>query len=134
MSPIRKQRGASLITAVFLITALAVLATLMTRLTIHGSVVTINEYFSARALSAAESGIDWAVYDIINNASTGNSGGTVELEAGEAIWFNTTVQSWAIDSGGADPKTYYQITSRGVAGGTIGNPTVQRTLTLQFMP
>jgi len=134
MSPLRRQRGASLITAVFLITALAVLGAVMTRLTIHGSVVSVNEYFSARALSAAESGIDWAIYDIVNNGSTGISLGNVALEAGEAIWFDTTVQTWVIDNGGADPRTYYLITSQGSAGGAIGTPTVQRTLTLQFMP
>lgn len=133
MMTAHKQRGASLITAIFLITALATLAALMTRLNVHGSVVTVNEYFSARALSAAESGIDWAIYDIANNGSTGNSGGTVELEAGEDIWFNTTVQSWTIDTGSGNQRTYYLITSQGMAGGAAANPTVRRTLTLQFM-
>lgn len=130
---VNKQRGASLITAIFLITALAALAALMTRLMVHGSVVTVNEYFSARALSAAESGIDWAIYDITNNASTGDSGGTVRLEGGENIWFNTTIQSWTIDTGSGNQQTYYLVTSQGMAGGTAANPTVRRTLTLQFM-
>ena len=134
MNLLKKERGASLITAIFLITALAALGTLMTRLTIHGSVVTINEYFSSRALGAAESGLDWAIYDIINNGGGGNSGGTVALESGEALWFNTSVQSWTIDTGSANEKSYLLITGQGMAGGTGANPTVQRTLNLQFMP
>jgi type II secretory pathway component PulK len=133
MITLKRQRGASLITAVFLITALAALGALMTRLTIHGSVVTINELLSSRALHAAESGIDWAVYDIINNTATGDSGGSVPLDGGN-VWFNTSVQTWTIDTGSANQKTYYLINSQGSAGGTIANPTVQRTLTLQFMP
>jgi hypothetical protein len=62
------------------------------------------------------------------------TGGTVALDGGGDTWINTTVQSWTIDTGSANQKTYYTITSRGFAGGTSANPTVQRTLTLQFMP
>jgi hypothetical protein len=130
-----RQRGASLIAAVFLITAMAALGALMTNLTVHSSIVTVNEYFSSRALLAAESGFDWAIYDIINNSggTRGETGGAVAMESGEDIWFNTTVTTWIIDSDNPNQATYYEITSQGMAGGTSANPKVVRTLRLQFM-
>ncbi len=141
MSRLNRERGASLITAIFLITALAALGALMTRLTVHGNRVTFNEYLSARAFNAAESGLDWALYDIVMNTTgtAGVSGGVVQLDPSEvdpnkaALWFNTTADTSIIDSGTTTTKTYYQITSHGMAGGTSTNTTVVRTLTLQFM-
>ncbi len=132
-----RQQGAALITAVFLITALAALGALMSRLVVHGSIVTVNEYLSSRALLAAESGFDWAIYDILYNSGgggDGQTGGPVALNGWEPVWFDTTVQVWNIDVGGSDPRTYYEVTSVGTAGGSDANPLVQRTLTLQFMP
>ena len=63
----KSQKGASILAAIFLITALAVLGALMTKLTIMSSQETINEFYSAQALYAAESGTDWAAYHILNN-------------------------------------------------------------------
>lgn len=134
MKSLTQVRGASLIAAVFLITVLAFLGLLMTRLTIHGTVVTLNELLSSRALLAAESGIEWAVYDIIHNTGgTGIQSTPVALESSSSVWFKVDVKEHIIDKGGANESSYYVITSTGMAGGSSANPVVQRVLSIQFM-
>ena len=58
-----RQRGAALIAAIFVITALAALGGLMTQLLVLGSEETIDEWYSAQALYAAESGVEWSIYN-----------------------------------------------------------------------
>jgi Tfp pilus assembly protein PilX len=127
MKQIKRQSGVSLITAIFLITALAVLAAMATRFLILGSEETINEWYSGQALAAAESGVDWAAHDILY---AGGSGSTVDapVTAGSS-WFTTSVTSVTIG-----PKTQYTITSTGQAGGSAANPRVQRQIVVIFMP
>jgi Tfp pilus assembly protein PilX len=127
MNEIKRQSGVSLVTAIFLITALAVLAAMASRYVIMGSEETINEWYSGQALAAAESGVDWAVHDILYAAG---SGSTVDasVTAGTS-WFTTSVTSLTIG-----PKTQYTITSTGEAGGSAANPRVQRQIVVIFMP
>ncbi len=127
MNKIKRQLGVSLITAIFLITALAVLAALMTHYMILGSKETINEWYSSQALVAAESGVDWAVYDILYAAGTG-AVVDAPVTTGSS-WFTTSVTSVTVAT-----KTEYTITSTGEAGGTAGNPLVQRQIVVKFMP
>lgn len=122
----KRQSGASLLTAVFLLTGLALLAALMTRLMVLTSVETIDEWYSAQALYAAESGVDWAAHGIL--AGTGGVTANTEVTANSS-WFTTAVASTTIGS-----KTLYTITSTGKAGGTSALPRVQRQLVVQFMP
>jgi len=132
------QRGASLITAIFLITALAILGSLMTRLTILSSDETISEWYASQALYAAESGADWGAYYIQNTlfpATTCPAGNTYypdatpqEVVAGSA-WFTLQVSCKSLDT-----LFIYKITSSGFAGGTSATPRTQRTLSLQFVP
>ena len=125
-----RQGGASIITAIFLITALAALAVAMTRMTVHNAIITAEDYLSQQALSAAESGVEWAAYDLIS----GNAGTTVDTAVGGNSWFTVAVNQWVIDSGSANQRTYFEITSTGEAGGTAANPLVQRQVTVYFMP
>jgi hypothetical protein len=127
MKQIKRQSGVSLITAIFLITALALLAAMASRFVILGSEETINEWYSAQALAAAESGVDWAAYDILH----GGGGGAVvdaPVTAGTS-WVTTSVTSVTVG-----PQTQYTITSTGEAGGSAGNPRVQRQVVVIFMP
>jgi hypothetical protein len=127
MKQIKRQSGVSLVTAIFLITALAVLAAMASRFLILGSEETINELYSGQALAAAESGVDWAVHDILYS---GGSGVTVDSPVTSGTsWFSTSVTSVTIG-----PKTQYTITSTGEAGGSATNPRVQRQLVVKFMP
>lgn len=126
MQRIDRQSGVSLITAVFLITGLALLAALMTRLTVMQSTETINEWYSAQALYAAEAGLDWAAQDLLSGGTGVTNNTEVTLNTS---WVTTTVTSVTVGS-----KTLFTITSTGTAGGTSASPRVQRQLQVQFMP
>jgi hypothetical protein len=121
-NPVR-QRGAALIAAIFVITALAALGGLMTQLLVLGSEETIDEWYSAQALYAAESGVEWSVY----NSGAANTNQVVV--AGKA-WFDVSVATTNFAGG----KTLYTITSTGKAGGTAANPRTQRQIVVQYMP
>jgi len=130
-----KQRGASLITAVFLITGLAVLGAMMTRMMTLSSTETIGEWNSAQALYAAESGVDWAARYIVDNDTcpvsypyTATPPASKVVVPGRA-WFDLTISCTQKDS-----FNLYSISSVGKAGGTSASPSTQRTLEVLFSP
>ncbi|MFA5530435.1 MAG: hypothetical protein WDA11_07200 [Thiohalomonadaceae bacterium] len=134
---LHRQEGGSLVAAVFLITVLALMGVFLSRLLVTTTTETIIEWYSAQALYAAESGVDDAAYQLVQNTATpptpGTTAATAEV-ANEAVdatsWFTTTVTVLT-----ATPtKTVYEIRSAGIAGGTSANPMAQRTLVVQFMP
>jgi len=122
-SSLLRQRGAALISAIFVITALAALGGLMTQLLVLGSEETIDEWYSAQALYAAESGVEWSVYN------SGASNTDQVVVAGRA-WFDVNVTTTNYGGG----KTLYTITSTGKAGGTAASPRTQRQIVVQYMP
>ena len=127
VSPVR-QRGAALIAAIFVITALAALGGLMTQLLVLGSEETIDEWYSSQALYAAESGVDWAIRDLTVNGGTGVT--TNSTVVNNRAWMSTTVSTVTING----TSNLYTITSTGTAGGTAANPRTQRQIVVQFMP
>ncbi len=126
VGPAARQRGASLVMAIFLITALAALGGLLTQLLVLGSEETINEWYSAQALYAAESGVEWAARDIRAGGSGSISNGVVLTDR---AWMTTSVS--AVSIGG---RMLYTITSTGSAGGVVSAPRAQRRIVVQFMP
>ncbi|MDT8383720.1 MAG: hypothetical protein RRB22_04830 [Gammaproteobacteria bacterium] len=120
--PVR-QTGAALIAAIFVITALAALGGLMTQLLVLGSEETIDDWYSAQALYAAESGVEWSVYN-------GGASSTGQMVVANRAWFDVSVASIPYAGG----KTLYTITSTGKAGGTSGSPRTQRQIVVQYMP
>jgi len=122
------QHGAALIATVFIITALASLGALMTQMLVLGSEETIDEWYSSQALYAAESGVDWAIWDLTINGGTGAS--TNNTISGGQVWITTTVNTLTING----TNNVYTITSTGTAGGTSGNPRAQRQIVVQYMP
>lgn len=126
-SPVR-QRGAALIAAIFVITALAALGALMTQLLVLGSEETIDEWYSAQALYAAESGVDWAIWDLTVNGGSGAS--TNSTVVNNQAWMTTTVSTLTING----TNNLYTITSTGTAGGTSASPRTQRQIVVQYMP
>lgn len=122
----RAQRGASLFAAIFVITALAALGGLMTQLLVTGSEETINEWYSAQALYAAESGADWAVWDLTVNGGSGIT--TDSTVVASQSWMTTSVAAVTIGT-----RTLYTITSTGEAGGSAASPRAQRQIVVQFM-
>jgi len=125
--PVR-QRGVALIMAIFVITALAALGALMTQLLVLGSEETIDEWYSSQALYAAESGVDWAIWDLTVNGGTGTSTNSTVVSG--QVWMTTTVNTGIING----TNRLYTITSTGTAGGTSGSPRTQRQIVVQYMP
>lgn len=123
-----RQGGAALIAAIFVITALAALGALMTQLLVLGSEETIDEWYSSQALYAAESGVDWAIWDLTVNGGTGAS--TNSTVVSNQAWMTTTVSTLTING----TSNMYTITSTGTAGGTSGSPRTQRQIVVQYMP
>lgn len=123
-----RQRGAALIAAIFVITALAALGGLMTQLLVLGSEETIDEWYSSQALYAAESGVDWAIWDLTVNGNTGAS--TNSTVVSNQAWMTTSVTTVTVNGS----SNLYTITSTGTAGGTSTSPRVQRQIVVQYMP
>lgn len=129
----RHQRGVGLITAVFLITGLAVLGAMMTRMMTLSSSETISEWYSAQALYAAESGVDWAARSIIGNNVCINY--TPPVSTANIVVVNGS--SWvdvSISCSSVNNLSIYTITSTGKAGGTSATPATQRELQVMFSP
>jgi len=118
-----RQRGAALIAAVFVVTALAALGGLMTQLLVLGSEETIDEWYSSQALYAAESGVEWSIY----NGGASASGQTV---VSGSAWFDVSVATTNFGGG----KILHTITSVGKGGGTAASPRTQRQIVIQYMP
>ena len=123
-----RQRGAALIAAIFVITALAALGALMTQLLVLGSEETIDEWYSAQALYAAESGVEWAIWDLTVNGGTGVTTNSTVV-SGEA-WMSTTVNTLTING----TNNVYTITSTGTVGGSSATPRTQRQIVVRYMP
>jgi len=118
-----RQRGAALIAAIFVITALATLGALMTQFLVLGSEESIDEWYSSQALYAAESGIEWSIY------GGGVTASNQVVDSG-SVWFDVKVTT--VNFGGG--KTLHIITGVGKAGGTAASPRVQRKIVVQYMP
>lgn len=129
--PARTQHGASILAAIFLITALAVLGALMTKLTIMGSQETINEFYSAQALYAAESGTDWAAYHIIHNdtctAGYPYTATAIPVSTDSSVEVN--ISCFQPGKNGQTINLYYITVT-----GNAGSGKAQRQLTVQFIP
>jgi len=118
-----RQQGASLIAAIFLITALLVIGALMTQLTVLGSEETINEWYSAQAIYAAESGAEWSIYN-------GGAAAVNQVVVVGGAWFDVTVTTTNFAGG----KVQYTITSTGMAGEALTKIRTQRQILVQYMP
>jgi Tfp pilus assembly protein PilX len=125
----RAQRGASVIAAIFLITALALLGAMMTRMLTLSSTESIDEWHSAQALYAAESGIDWGARHIEEtNSCTGHSSTGHTVISGRS-WFDIDIRCTQLDA-----FPLYTITSTGKAGADSANPISQRQLEVIYSP
>jgi type II secretory pathway component PulK len=121
----RSQQGAALIAAIFLITALAAMGAFLTRLLVMQSEETLNEWYSAQALYAAEAGVDWTIY---SDAETGPGAANARSVLPGQAWFNTTRNSVTVAG-----RTLYTIVSVGSAGGDVNAPRAQRRIEVQYM-
>lgn len=126
----RQQCGASLISAVFLITALAVLGALMTKLTQFTSTQTVKEWYGAQALYAAESAISAAAYDIITTDDCAPRSDTAVTVSSNSSALYSAICRQPGQSGRT--VNLYEITATGTAGS--GSYQAQRRIIVQFIP
>ena len=117
----RKQRGVSLIAAIFLLTGMAVLGALLSRLLITGVGESLQEWYASQALYAAESGVSWRLY-------SGADGVDQVVVPGQA-WFTVTTAPPTVVGG----HTMLQITSTGNAGTGAGNILASRRIIVTVM-
>jgi len=120
----RRQRGAAIITALFLVTGLAALGAFMWRSLAVTSHALVSEWDSAQALYAAESAVQWSAWRTWQGLSAAGSGLTAEPGA---AWFDSNVTS--VDFGGHSLVT---ITATGMAGGAVSAPRAQRRLRVSY--
>ncbi len=121
-----KQGGLTIVSAIFLLVVLGVLGSYMVTM---GSVQHVTSGISiqgARAHAAAVSGIDWAVYDIRNNAAANlNCNGPPGSEPAFTLFgiFNVTVSCASQNvTEGAVTYGVYHLTSSVVTPGSPGDP------------
>ena len=69
MTRVEKQRGFSLVTAIFLLVIIAALVVYMTNLRVVQQTTLVYGVQGARALQAARSGIEWGIERAINGSS-----------------------------------------------------------------
>jgi MSHA biogenesis protein MshP len=84
-----RQRGTSLVTAVFLIVVLASLGAFAVRLTAVQQQTTGVAIRATQAILAAQSGIDWAAYRALNSGNC--TAATLTLTEGGASGFSVSV-------------------------------------------
>lgn len=126
----KHQSGISIIMAIVALLGLSLLGAMVAVLTSTQSENTVNEWFSAQALYAAESGIQASAYTINNSAgvcAAATTAGPVALQAGLNAWY--TINSSVITISGI---TLCQIVATGLAGGTAASPIAQRQITVDY--
>jgi len=125
-----KQSGISIIAAIVMLLALSLLGAMIATLTSTQSESTVDEWYSAQAFYAAESGTQVAAYTINNNAgncAAANTAAATQLEAGMDAWYTINVVSYTISG-----INFCRITSIGMAGGTSASPVATRQITVDY--
>ena len=138
-----RQRGASLITAVFLLVVLATLAVVMVSLNTTQQVSSALDVQGSRAYLAARAGAEWGVYQVTRNAvvcpTAAPSSTTFAMPAGTTLSvFSVTVQCLKVDN--ANPALVrHQVTATACnqPGPACPNPSnsgdyLQRIVAVEF--
>jgi MSHA biogenesis protein MshP len=107
----KHQRGFSIISAIFILVALAVLGATMVTLSgaQHQAGALVIE--SSRAMAAAKSGLEWGGYQALENGGCGAASATFDLEEGALSGFRLEIQcSESTHNERGDTITVYEIT------------------------
>ncbi len=120
LSNLRRQRGVSLVAALFLLVVLAGLGVFAVRLGVLQAQTTTSGLRAAQAFHAARSGISWAAHRALNGGVCGPA--VLNLSEGGTSGFDVTIQcaqSAHIEAGSA--LNVYVIDALAEAG-TYGGP------------
>lgn len=128
----RRQRGAALMTAIFLITVLAVLAAAVAMTAGQQQTSSAQALDQTRAYYAARGRLDIAIERVLNGSGCGDGTGTVDLAG-----FTTEIDSGdcAAVTGvreGGDQYDVYTITARAHRGDQASGTRVQREVRVQI--
>lgn len=129
LKKIKSQQGVSIVAAIFLITALALLATAAVQLVSTGQQSLSQEITSVKAYFAGQTGLQWGMYQAVY--TTPSSAQTVTLS--NAGLSSTTV-TVTFSSSTIDSNTYYQINSLGEYASSTSPEYSARKLQLRFKP
>ena len=134
---IKKQKGFAIVSAIFLIVVLAFLGVSMSRVFTSGQQAINQDITSLQAYYAAQSGLQWAMYQAAKNAPTGEHTITFSNDG-----LNNTETLVELTKTTILSKDYYKITALGCYG-YINNCQVdvltipersKRNLELRFVP
>ncbi len=124
MSPMAfksRQHGVALIFAIFIIIVIASTIALLAQWTSLSSRTSSNQILHTRALAAAQSGLDWEIYQLVHSASCSST--SLSLTDGTLAGFTVKLTCQAvgpIDEGGVN-HTWYMLTARAMSG-NVGQP------------
>ncbi len=101
-----RQKGFSLVPALFLLVVLAALGAVAVRLSAIGQQTVVLGMQSSRAYAAAQTGIEWSAYQAINGGSCASS--TLSLSEGGLIGFtvDTSCSSTSHTEGSGTTNVY----------------------------
>lgn len=132
---ISSQKGFSLIAAVFILAVLSLAGAFVVKIVALGSATNSQAIQSARALSAARSGLEWGTYQIINvqpAATCFTSPTSFSYTQGGLNGFSTTVtctvQAANVVEGGGTPYSVYVLTSTASRGTVTSSDYVSRVV------
>ena len=117
MKIVKLSSGFTLVTALFLLSVVAVLSVYMINARVVQQTTLVYSLQGARAMQAARAGIEWAIYDSIvppNNCS--NTSFTPTGPALSAFTVTLTCSSTMHVEAGAPPITTYRLTSIATTG------------------
>ena len=131
LSPV-KQKGASIVTAIFLVVVLALLAIGMVSVLTTSQQSISQELTSAKAYMASRSCLEWGMYQAVYDADPWlNNPHTINFNASGLI---KTSCAATIVNITADGLSFFTLDSLGRYGNIVDAEYSQRNLQLQFQP
>jgi len=122
MSTRHRQRGFSLVAAIFIVVVLAALGAFMVTLSALQHATASSAVQGARAFQAAQSGIEWGIYQALNGAACDGTPGSFGLSGPGLDGFQVTVVcTFTQHQERSDTYNVYTINSAATFG-TFGNP------------
>lgn len=126
---IKNQHGVSIVAAIFLITALALLATAAVQLVSTGQQSISQEITSVKAYFAGQTGLQWGMYQAVYATPSGTQKLTLSNSGLSSTSAEITFSSSTIDS-----NTYYNISANGEYSTSAAPEYSSRELNLRFKP
>ena len=125
-APRRSQSGVSLVGAIFVMVMLAALGSYIATITVFQHTGTVLSLQSARALAAADSGIDWGIWYVrSNNACAGSA----NFSVGQFTVVQDNCTSTAVTEGVTSYNIFELQFTASSSGLTFGDPAyASRTL------